>query len=157
MRAGGRARAGRARGGARAGARGGARAGAGAGGGGPGPGGGGGDPERSDVEARLGIGRKAREAQAAGGADPPPPPSLPEAKKMAAWGEKSLLPEGFDRMSPAERVSELWMGERGALYWMNWLAVRAVGVLAVLWILFRFVGPALHLYDLKGLLDAPTL
>ena len=84
------------------------------------------------------------------------PPPMPE-KPRPEWAEKSLLPEGFDRMSPAEKVSQLWMGERGALYWMNWLAVRAVGVLAVAWILFRFIGPALHLYDLKGLLDAPVL
>ena len=49
------------------------------------------------------------------------------------------------------------MGQRGFLFWANKLALWSVGGLAVCWILFRFVGPALGLYRLANDLSTPNL
>lgn len=51
-------------------------------------------------------------------------------------------------MDPLEKATELYVGERGFLYWANQAAWYSVIGLGVGWVLFRFVGPALGLYQL---------
>eukprot|EP00887_Chlorella_sp_A99_P002104 scaffold21.g2104.t1 len=89
-------------------------------------------------------------------------------KEFADWKEGSLLPEGWDQMDPLEKVrahfliradvraSNLYMGKRGFLYWANLAALWSIGGLIVSWICFRFVGPALGLYQLADDLGPPS-
>jgi hypothetical protein len=37
----------------------------------------------------------------------------------AAWKEGELFPEGWQDMDPIEKATELYVGERGILYWAN--------------------------------------
>jgi hypothetical protein len=51
---------------------------------------------------------------------------------------------------------QLWAGDRGFLFWTAKLAFNAIFVLIGGWVLFRFVGPALGLYELtNSLTDVP--
>ena len=60
----------------------------------------------------------------------------------------------WETMSMNEKVSELWLGETGGLYWLNKLAWGSIIGIAFLWVCFRFVGPGIGLYGLEnGLLD----
>ena len=112
------------------------------------------------MEARLGLGRKARSA---GGGLGSPSESARRASgetirnDKAQWKEGQLLPDGWDKMDPGERVMEVLYGERGFLFWLNWLAYRSIFVLVGAWIVFRFIGPALNLYSLKDALLDPNL
>ena len=65
------------------------------------------------------------------------------------------MPEGWDRMDTGRKLAELWNGQRGALFWANKIALGSVIGLAGGWFLFRFVGPAVGLYQLKEGIDAP--
>lgn len=71
------------------------------------------------------------------------------------WREGQLFPQGWEDMGVFEKGWQLWAGERGFLFWSNKLALGAIVVLAVAWILFRFVGPALGLYTLTNDLLSP--
>ena len=71
------------------------------------------------------------------------------------WPEGQLFPRGWDKMGVPEKAWQLWAGERGFLFWSNKLALGAITVLAVAWVLFRFVGPALGLYTLTNDLLSP--
>ena len=52
---------------------------------------------------------------------------------------------------------QLWAGERGFLFWSAKLAFQGIFVLIGCWVLFRFVGPALGLYQLtNSLTDTPV-
>lgn len=73
------------------------------------------------------------------------------------WGERDLFPKGWDDMPLPMKVSQLWMGKRGLLFWSNKLAWAAVIGVGVLWVVFRFVGPALGLYQLQSDLSTPNL
>lgn len=68
------------------------------------------------------------------------------------WKEGSLLPEGFDKMDPLEKAGQLWTGERGLLFWLNKAAYASLFIIVGGWVLFRFVGPALGLYELSNAL-----
>lgn len=68
------------------------------------------------------------------------------------WKEGSLLPEGFDKMDPLEKAGQLWTGERGLLFWLNKAAYASLFIVVGGWVLFRFVGPALGLYELSNAL-----
>lgn len=70
--------------------------------------------------------------------------------KQVEWKDGKLVPEGWERMSTAEKAGQLYVGERGLLFWMNKLAYASVFVMGGLWVLFRFVGPGIGLYDLAG-------
>ena len=59
-------------------------------------------------------------------------------------------------MDPLQKVTELYMGKRGFLYWANQAALWSVGGLFVGWAIFRFVGPALGLYQLQNDLSTPN-
>lgn len=94
--------------------------------------------------------RKAQEAPKA--AKQPRP--LPEVGK-ATWPERQLLPDGWERMDASRKATELWLGKRGGLFWLNKLALWSVIGVAGGWFVFRFVGPALGLYELKESITAP--
>lgn len=72
------------------------------------------------------------------------------------WKEGELLPAKWDELNIIERAAELYMGKRGALFWLNKAAFASVLTIGVLWIVFRFVGPQLGLYDLRSTIsDVP--
>lgn len=75
---------------------------------------------------------------------------------MAEWKEGSLFPEGWDDMNPLQKITELYMGKRGFLFWSTKLSLAGVITLAVAWIAFRFIGPALGLYTLTNDLSTPS-
>ena len=66
------------------------------------------------------------------------------------WKEGEAFPEGWNDLNAAEKVYELYVGERGLLYWVNRVAFAALVSLGVSWVLFRFVGPLLGLYELRS-------
>ncbi|CAN0927054.1 hypothetical protein LINGRAHAP2_LOCUS35667 [Linum grandiflorum] len=62
-------------------------------------------------------------------------------------------PKKWEEMSMGEKAMELYVGEKGALFWLNKFAYASIFIVIGGWIVFRFVGPALNLYQL----DAPPL
>lgn len=62
-------------------------------------------------------------------------------------------PKKWEDMSLTEKAIELYVGEKGALFWLNKFAYASIFIMIGAWIVFRFVGPALNLYQL----DAPPL
>ena len=46
-----------------------------------------------------------------------PLPEAEAASSMAAWKEWALFPEGFDAMPMDKKLNELYMGQRGFLFW----------------------------------------
>mmetsp|Transcript_3934 Transcript_3934/g.11450 ORF Transcript_3934/g.11450 Transcript_3934/m.11450 type:complete len:209 (-) Transcript_3934:510-1136(-) len=91
---------------------------------------------------------------------PPQPPGmrpLPPTPAKNRWREGQLFPDGWKEMGVLERGWQLWAGERGFQFWSAKLAFQACIGLVGGWILFRFVGPALGLYQLaNSLSDAPV-
>lgn len=71
-------------------------------------------------------------------------------EKQVVWEEGKLFPEKWDQMSAPQKAQQLWMGDRGFLFWTNKLAYGALFVIGFAWVVFRFVGPGLGLYDLVG-------
>ncbi|CAA0831233.1 Unknown protein [Striga hermonthica] len=61
--------------------------------------------------------------------------------------------KGWDSMSLTEKAIELYVGEKGLLFWLNKFAYASIFIVIGGWIVFRFVGPALNLYQL----DTPPL
>lgn len=59
----------------------------------------------------------------------------------------------WEEMSLAEKAVELYVGEKGVLFWLNKFAYASIFIVIGGWILFRFVGPSLNLYQL----DTPPL
>ncbi|GAA0166620.1 hypothetical protein LIER_21738 [Lithospermum erythrorhizon] len=62
-------------------------------------------------------------------------------------------PKDWDSMTLSEKAIELYVGEKGLLFWLNKFAYASIFIIIGGWILFRFVGPALNLYQL----DTPPL
>ncbi|KAJ7530714.1 hypothetical protein O6H91_14G016100 [Diphasiastrum complanatum] len=97
------------------------------------------------LEARLGLGRRARKQQRrvegmeAGSGDKSEAISRPQ--------------KSWEAMTLPEKAWELYVGEKGMLFWLNKLAYTSIFVVVGGWILFRFIGPALGLYQL----DSPLL
>ena len=75
---------------------------------------------------------------------------------FAEWKEGELFPEGWDNMDPLQKINELYLGQRGFLFWSTKLATGGVVVLGVAWVLFRIVGPALGLYQLADDINTPS-
>lgn len=73
-----------------------------------------------------------------------------DTSNMAPWKEGKLIPEGWEAMSLPQKISELYLGRRGLLFWANKIAFASVFVVVGGWVVFRFVGPALGLYKLAG-------
>eukprot|EP01023_Acetabularia_acetabulum_P009829 TRINITY_DN1445_c0_g1_i3.p2 TRINITY_DN1445_c0_g1~~TRINITY_DN1445_c0_g1_i3.p2 ORF type:complete len:192 (-),score=34.59 TRINITY_DN1445_c0_g1_i3:103-630(-) len=71
-------------------------------------------------------------------------------QERAEWKEGKLFPEGWEEMNIGQKVYEFYVGERGLLFWMNKIAFNLLFVIVGVWILFRFVGPALNLYELQS-------
>lgn len=61
--------------------------------------------------------------------------------------------KNWESMTLAEKAVELYLGEKGALFWLNKFAYASIFIVIGGWIVFRFVGPAFNLYQL----DAPPL
>lgn len=101
------------------------------------------DQRLEDLEARLGVGRKSR--REGGGAIEAPLPLKPKAK-----------PKKWDDMSLQEQAWELYIGEKGALFWLNKLAYASIYLIIGGWIVFRFIGPALGWYELDSPLLPPS-
>ena len=76
--------------------------------------------------------------------------------RYAEWKEGQLFPEGWDQMDPIAKFTEIYLGQRGILFWSTKLATNGVIALAVAWALFRFVGPALGLYQLTNDISTPN-
>lgn len=66
---------------------------------------------------------------------------------------KPLEAKKWEDMSLAEKAVDLYMGEKGMLFWLNKFAYASIFIMIGAWILFRFVGPSLNLYQL----DTPPL
>lgn len=62
-------------------------------------------------------------------------------------------PNKWEDMSLAEKAVEVYMGEKGLLFWLNKFAYASIFIVIGAWIVFRFVGPAFNLYQL----DSPPL
>ncbi|KAG6603917.1 hypothetical protein SDJN02_03825, partial [Cucurbita argyrosperma subsp. argyrosperma] len=65
----------------------------------------------------------------------------------------SKKPKKWEEMDLAEKATELYMGEKGLLFWLNKFAYASIFIMIGGWIVFRFVGPSLNLYQL----DTPPL
>ncbi|KAF0902122.1 hypothetical protein E2562_014376 [Oryza meyeriana var. granulata] len=78
--------------------------------------------------------------------------SRPAKSAAAAHREKQRRKE-WEEMSLAEKAGELYVGEKGLLFWLNKFAYASIFIMVGAWILFRFVGPSIGLYQL----DAPPL
>ncbi|KAJ8642248.1 hypothetical protein MRB53_018942 [Persea americana] len=59
-------------------------------------------------------------------------------------------PKDWDSMTIGEKAVELYVGEKGLLFWLNKFAYASIFVIIGAWILFRFVGPSLGLYQLDS-------
>lgn len=68
-------------------------------------------------------------------------------------GKKTEVQKPWEEMTLNEKAMELYVGEKGLLFWLNKLAYASIYIVIGGWILFRFVGPALNLYQL----DTPPL
>ncbi|ESQ50667.1 hypothetical protein EUTSA_v10022884mg [Eutrema salsugineum] len=69
-------------------------------------------------------------------------------------GKKAeTIQKPWEEMTLNEKALELYVGEKGLLFWLNKLAYASIYIVIGGWILFRFVGPALNLYQL----DTPPL
>jgi hypothetical protein len=64
-------------------------------------------------------------------------------------------PKKWEDMSFTEKALELYVGEKGALFWLNKFAYASIFIMIGLWIAFRFVGPALNIYQLDQPLLSP--
>ncbi|KAH7669041.1 hypothetical protein IHE45_11G050700 [Dioscorea alata] len=63
------------------------------------------------------------------------------------------LRKDWESMTLSEKAVELYVGEKGLLFWLNKFAYASIFIVIGGWILFRFIGPSLGLYQL----DAPPL
>lgn len=70
--------------------------------------------------------------------------------------KKASPPKDWDSMTLTEKLVELYVGEKGMLFWLNKFAYASIFIVIGGWILFRFVGPALNLYQLDTPPLAPT-
>lgn len=76
-----------------------------------------------------------------------------EEESGVAQRRKAAVVKDWDSMSLSEKAVELYVGEKGMLFWLNKFAYASIFIVIGGWIIFRFVGPALNLYQL----DAPPL
>uniref|UniRef100_A0A7C9CRP5 Uncharacterized protein n=1 Tax=Opuntia streptacantha TaxID=393608 RepID=A0A7C9CRP5_OPUST len=105
-------------------------------------------PNTVDIKFRRGSRRRQRQRQGLTAEVREPIPMATQSKMTQAPPSKS-----WEEMSLSEKVLELYMGEKGLLFWLNKFAYASIFIVIGGWILFRFVGPALNLYQL----DSPPL
>jgi hypothetical protein len=103
------------------------------------------------LEASKRAGSKARRQIPIRGVTPSQQEEDPSTigRGYAEWKKGELFPEGWEEMDLPTKVMELYMGKRGVLYWATQSAWYSVWILLGAWILFRFIGPALGLYQLS--------
>uniref|UniRef100_A0A7R9VTP4 Uncharacterized protein n=1 Tax=Chlamydomonas euryale TaxID=1486919 RepID=A0A7R9VTP4_9CHLO len=77
--------------------------------------------------------------------------------QYAEWKEGKLFPEGWESMDTGTKMTELYMGQRGFLFWTAKIAYGLAMGMLFAWVLFRFVGPNIGLYKLAGDLTPPPL
>ncbi|XP_010941256.1 uncharacterized protein [Elaeis guineensis] len=70
--------------------------------------------------------------------------------------KKPPPPKDWDSMTLGEKAVELYMGEKGVLFWLNKFAYASIFIIIGGWILFRFVGPSLGLYQLDSAPLSPS-
>ncbi|GAB5356463.1 hypothetical protein AAMO2058_000291800 [Amorphochlora amoebiformis] len=99
--------------------------------------------------------KKVRRAQGAKPAEKPRRRLKPG--EMAPWEEGELFPEGWDEMDLGTKATNLYMGKRGFLFWVNKASLWVAGGVAVGWVVFRFVGPGLGLYKLANGFDPESI
>lgn len=97
-------------------------------------------PDGVEIRFKRGSRRRRRLEEEGGGI----------ARKPAA------VAKDWDSMSLSEKALELYVGEKGMLFWLNKFAYASIFIVIGGWILFRFVGPALNLYQLDGPPLPPT-
>jgi len=112
--------------------------------------------DESRLEALEASVRAKKGAKVAAAAASSRQPSASSGTRFAEWKEGQLFPEGWDNMDPLEKMNELYLGQRGFLFWSTKLATNGVVVLGVAWVLFRIVGPALGLYKLADDINTPS-
>lgn len=100
-------------------------------------------PAPDTVEIRFKRGSKRRRKQQQLDGDKTPAKQAP-------------VPKDWDSMTLTEKAIELYVGEKGALFWLNKFAYASIYIVIGGWIVFRFVGPALNLYQLDTPPLAPT-
>ncbi|XP_008799406.1 uncharacterized protein LOC103714053 [Phoenix dactylifera] len=93
-------------------------------------------PTTLNIKYRRRSRNQARQEQQQSMKKPPPPP-----------------PKDWDSMTLGEKALELYAGEKGLLFWLNKFAYASIFIIIGGWILFRFVGPSLGLYQL----DSPPI
>ena len=132
--------------------------------------------EEAEGEERDGRGQSMTEEEArveafesrlkAGKKTTPSPSSSAQGKRAmnvtaaaggrAEWKKGKLFPEGWEDMNPLQKATELYLGERGFLYWSSQLAIGGTVVLVVAWVFFRFIGPSVGLYQLSNDINTPN-
>lgn len=75
---------------------------------------------------------------------------MQERRGRAEWKKGELFPEGWEEMDPIEKATEIYLGERGILYWSTQLTIWGLVLLVAAWVVFRFLGPSLGLYALDN-------
>ncbi|KAI3717110.1 hypothetical protein L1987_68483 [Smallanthus sonchifolius] len=98
------------------------------------------DPNPVQIKFKRGARRKTRRKQDNGFDD-------------NVMMRKEVVKKDWEAMTVTEKAVELYVGEKGLLFWINKFAYASIYIIIGAWILFRFVGPALNLYQL----DAPPL
>eukprot|EP00250_Pteridium_aquilinum_P034321 c7413_g2_i1 orf=30-548(-) len=91
-----------------------------------------------DLEQKLGKRRRSRKEKPSKASESKPAPK-----------------KDWESMTFAEKAVDFYVGEKGALFWLNKIAYAAIFVIVGAWIAFRFVGPALNLYQLESPLLPP--
>ncbi|XP_051146142.1 uncharacterized protein LOC127261785 [Andrographis paniculata] len=76
-----------------------------------------------------------------------------EAESAAEKIKLKPAPKDWDSMTLTEKLVEVYVGEKGLLFWLNKFAYASIFIVIGGWIVFRFVGPAFNLYQL----DTPPL
>ena len=67
---------------------------------------------------------------------------------VVVWKEGQLFPEKWDEMDNFQKANQLYMGERGFIFWINKAAYASAIGIGVVWIAFRVIGPATGLYKI---------
>ncbi|TVU21463.1 hypothetical protein EJB05_31099, partial [Eragrostis curvula] len=112
-------------------------------------------PKPVGIKNRLRARNQGQAARRVVQMDAPPELVTPKKKKAsaAAAAPRRESPKKWEEMSLPEKALELYVGEKGLLFWLNKFAYASIFIMVGAWILFRFVGPSLGLYQL----DAPPL
>ncbi|PKI78081.1 hypothetical protein CRG98_001531 [Punica granatum] len=105
-------------------------------------------PDTVEIRFRRGS-RRRRQQQQQVGEDGRP-------MNAQAMKEAAAPPKKWEEMSLREKAVELYVGEKGLLFWLNKFAYASIFIVIGAWILFRFVGPSLNLYQLDSSPLSPT-